>query len=153
VPVLFVRHAVAVGRRRWDDDDLVRPLSKRGRRQAGAIADRLAAYPLSAVLSSPAVRCVETVSPLGEAMRLSVERRDELAEGAGREAVDFVRGLLGQTVALCSHGDVIPDLLHVLRAGSTRIEDPLVWPKASAWLVTWDGTHWATASYLAPPQL
>ena len=152
MPVLFVRHAVAVGRRRWDDDDLVRPLSKRGRRQAGAIADRLAAYPLSAVLSSPAVRCVETVSPLGEAMRLSVERRDELAEGAGREAVDFVRGLLGQTVALCSHGDVIPRVLeHLVVHDGLDLGERPEWAKGSTWVLEDDGTRFVKAFYVEPP--
>ena len=170
VRLYVVRHAAAGSRSSWDGIDATRPLSGKGRRQATALADRLGEAGIGRLVSSPAARCVETLEPLGERLGLTVDADSRLVEGArGEDALalaDELRRDAGrngdgrgrrrgrhEAVALCSHGDVIPDLLHVLRAGSTRIEDPLVWPKASAWLVTWDGTHWATASYLAPPQL
>ena len=30
---------------------------------------------------------------------------------------------------VCSHGDVIPDLLRILKATTARFRDPFIWPK------------------------
>ena len=43
----------------------------------------------SAILSSPFVRCVETVRPLADALALPVETTDELAEGHEAEALEL----------------------------------------------------------------
>jgi 8-oxo-dGTP diphosphatase len=139
VTVLLVRHAVAKARHSWDEDDDLRPLTSRGRAQALALADVLAAYTFKQVLSSPSVRCVETVSSLG----LPVEVEEALAEGNGRKAARFVRGLLESDadVVLCSHGDVIPEVLNALGFSAPRCA------KGSTWVL--DGRH---ATYLPPPE-
>ena len=84
----------------------VGPASRAGRSPA-----RLAgptAVTLIAVVSSPAVRCVQTVEPLAAALGLEVELDDRLAEGGGSSA----RVLLEEDgVVACTHGDVIFELL------------------------------------------
>jgi len=55
-------------------------LDDRGREQAGAIAERLGALPLAAIVSSPLQRCLETVAPLVTATGLRAAKEKRLAE-------------------------------------------------------------------------
>ena len=79
--ISVIRHAEAGNRDRWKAPDDLRPLTRGGRLQAQRIAERFANEPFAQVMSSPFVRCVQTVSPLADAHGLSVELRDDLAEG------------------------------------------------------------------------
>ena len=53
--------------------------------------------------------------------------------------------------SLCSHGDVIPDLLEALVARGTKLKDELRWQKASTWVLTWDGDPWPRAGTSPAP--
>ncbi|MDQ4069518.1 MAG: histidine phosphatase family protein [Actinomycetota bacterium] len=123
--VLLVRHAEAGDRYRWDGPDEARPLSDEGEAQADGLVAALAGFGLERVLSSPYLRCTQTVTPLAAARGLNVERSDELAEGGGRAALRLVRQLLDAPGAavLCTHGDVVEDVLDGLgveRSGETE---------------------------------
>ena len=113
----LIRHAHAGDRREWDGPDATRPLSKRGRRQAEAIADALSSEPIERVLSSPAVRCLQTGAALAARLHLEVEPTPALTEGA---LLRNARGLLDTLVehavpaAFVAHGDLIPEVLHDL---------------------------------------
>ena len=85
--VLLVRHAEAGDRHHWDGPDEQRPLSQEGRAQAEALPETLAEFGVARVLSSPYLRCTQTVEPLAAALRLPVEPSDDLAEGAGSVAL------------------------------------------------------------------
>jgi hypothetical protein len=54
---------------------------------------------------------------------------------------------------VCSHGDVIPEMLRILKATTARFRDPFIWPKASTWVVTWNGERWTKARYIPPPEI
>ncbi len=99
-------------------DDRLRPLSKRGRAQAVALVPVLSGYLPRRILSSPSVRCCETVRPTAEALSLPVESIDELAEGNGSDTVRLVRRMAGEPAVLCTHGDVATAVLDV--AGGRR---------------------------------
>lgn len=151
-----VRHAHAGRRAGWDGDDDERPLSKKGRRQANAIGARLAAAGVDRLVSSPALRCVQTLEPLADRTGLTVDVDRRLLEGAsGDDALGLAAELSAAHpgAVVCSHGDVIPELLRTLQAGHTRVADPLLWPKASIWALSWDGTCWTTARYVSPPEI
>ena len=62
--LLLIRHASAGDRNDWVGDDLLRPLDGRGRSQASRLPELLGDYEIARVLSSPALRCVQTVEPL-----------------------------------------------------------------------------------------
>jgi 8-oxo-(d)GTP phosphatase len=110
--VILVRHAAAGERSRWAGDDRLRPLDDRGRRQAAGLVEALAPCGVERVLTSPYVRCRQTVDPLADALGLAVEERAELAEGAGAAGVGQLVGLLQSAVAvLCTHGDVVAAVL------------------------------------------
>lgn len=156
-----VRHGNAGSRSSWSGDDRLRPLSKKGRRQAAAVAARLADSGISRLISSPSLRCIETLRPLADYAGLEVEDDDRLAEGSdGDEALELLDELRDdsndpgasrnrEAIAVCSHGDVIPDLLSLLRARGTVFHDPLTWPKGSVWRVDSNGARWTDAHYLA----
>ena len=132
----LVRHADAGNRGAWVGDDFERPLDDFGAKQAEAIAVTLAERPVRRILSSPYVRCVDTVVPLGRALRLPVEASDELAEGSYvADALDLLGSLAaaeGDSV-LCSHGDVIPGALWVLAQYGLDIGDLGRCKKGSIW--------------------
>ncbi|HEX7277037.1 MAG TPA: phosphoglycerate mutase family protein [Acidimicrobiales bacterium] len=114
--ILLVRHAKAGDREKWDAPDDLRPLTAKGEAQAQALVDLLAGYQIDRVLSSPYLRCTQTVAPLAAARGLAVEPCDDLAEGEGQAGVALAHGLLsepGYTV-LCSHGDVVEEVLDAL---------------------------------------
>lgn len=71
--LLLVRHGVtdATGKRLYGRTPEVH-LSERGRAQAEALAERLAALPVRAVFSSPLERCRETAAPIARALGLRV---------------------------------------------------------------------------------
>ncbi len=112
--LLLVRHAHAGARKDWVGEDRLRPLSPRGLEQARALADELEPYAPQRVLSSPYLRCVETLHPLADRLSLPVEPLEELAEGSGSAALALVRALADEKAVLCTHGDVIPDVLVTL---------------------------------------
>ncbi len=62
--IYLLRHAKAGERNVWEGDDLLRPLSGRGHLQARGLLEVLADAQFDRLLSSPYVRCMETVVPL-----------------------------------------------------------------------------------------
>jgi 8-oxo-(d)GTP phosphatase len=144
VTVLLLRHAVANRRQEWSRPDRDRPLTPRGRREAAALIDVLAPFGVRRILSSPYARCVETVEPLATATGLTVEPVDELAEGAGAACIRLRGVLSDDAVVLCTHGDVIAELLAVLAPETPSFEPA----KASTWVIEDD-----RARYLSPPLL
>lgn len=135
MPLYFVRHAKAGSRDAWRGDDRLRPLSKSGRRQSAEVGERLAGLKTSRLLSSPFVRCVQTLEPLSTATGVPIERVEALAEGADFEDVlDLLRTLPDDAV-LCSHGDVIPDTIAALERRGCRIHGKPDWRKATVWVL------------------
>ena len=103
--ILLVRHASAGDRYEWEGDDNLRPLDERGRRQADELVELLVEYEVTRLLSSPSLRCIQTVEPFAQARGLDIEIRDELSEG--RQAADgpgLVGSLHDVDAALSCHG-------------------------------------------------
>jgi phosphohistidine phosphatase SixA len=115
VSVLLVRHARAGNRKYWKGPDIERPLSKKGKHQAEGLVDMLARYPVKGIYTSPYVRCVQTVEPLAEKLKLEVEQYLELTEGApADEVVALLRQAGSKTVVWCTHGDIVPLVLDAI---------------------------------------
>jgi phosphohistidine phosphatase SixA len=150
--LLVLRHTHAGDREAWSGDDRRRPVSERGARQAEALVEVLAPYPLERVLTSPYLRCVQSVEPLAAARGLEVEHEDLLAEGT---PLDRIQGLLRDVAdvptVLCSHGDVVSSIVTDLaHRGVDLGPNGLVWQKASTWVLDGDPLR-PRASYLPPP--
>ena len=141
MPLLLFRHATAGHRRPGDDDDHLRPLDDRGRRQAHALPAQYARFDVERVLTSPYLRCRLSVEPLAETLALPIEERAELAEGAEEaDARALIAGAAGATAVLCTHGDILEALLG---------EEP---EKGATWVVEPDGDgNLRRREYLPPP--
>ena len=149
--VFLVRHAKAGNRDEWEAPDDIRPLSKKGRKQAEKMADLLADRTIERIISSPSLRCVQTVEPLADRLNLEVETHEWLAEGVrADEVVGLFRSLPPTTTALCTHGDVIPILLDALvERDALALPEDYPGAKGSAWELEQDGSGRAvTAMYL-----
>jgi phosphohistidine phosphatase SixA len=151
VTIYLVRHAKAGSRKAWSGDDDLRPLSKAGRSQARAVAKALEGVGIDRIVSSPFVRCRETVEPLAQRIDVEVEISDALAEGASLpDSLQLIEKLSGENVACCSHGDVLGDLLHhFARAGVALDDDRL--EKASVWVLDTVNGEVRSARYVPPP--
>lgn len=131
----LVRHAKAGERRLWKGNDVDRPLSKKGWKQSEAVGKRLERLDPTGLVSSPYVRCIQTLEPLGRRLGQPVVIESRLAE---EEPVGPVLELLRDAplgAVLCSHGDVIPATIAALRAEGTAIRTPVDWRKATVWVL------------------
>ena len=153
--VHLIRHAHAGSRSKWKGNDKVRPLTDKGRRQAASIAERLAALGVDVIQSSPYVRCLETVKPLAEASGVDVFESTHLAEGANVEAtLELIASASGVRIALCSHGDVIPDIVESLRDQGMKLKSAngrLQFAKGSTWEILIEAGEPKTARYIPAP--
>jgi 8-oxo-dGTP diphosphatase len=132
--LLLVRHGSAGDREAWKGDDSERLLDEKGARQAAALVDLLAPYPIERILSSPAIRCVQTIDPLARARELPIEVREELAEERQSTAgAELVRSLAGTGAVICGHGGL-----------EYALPDPPRWKKGAVFVVS--GTLEVTAT-------
>lgn len=70
ISMLLLRHARAGDRAHWKGDDHQRPLDKKGRRQAQAIAKTLPAFGPMAIYTADQMRCRETIEPLADVLKI-----------------------------------------------------------------------------------
>jgi hypothetical protein len=61
--------------------------------------------------------------------------------------------LQAQDAVVCTHGEVIGQVLARLVTDGLVIDQPLVWPKGSTWLLDGPDGHFAVGRYLPPLQL
>ena len=149
--VYLVRHARAGSRGRWKGDDALRPLSKVGKAQAGGISRRLARKHLELIVSSPFVRCTATVEPLAAKHHLEVETSDALAEGARlAQALRLFEKVQDREAVLCTHGDVMEDLLDHFGRHGVKLRDHRM-EKGSIWVFDIGREGVEKARYLPPP--
>jgi 8-oxo-dGTP diphosphatase len=149
----LLRHAHAGNKQGWAGPDSARPLSNAGRREAHGLLTQLRDYPISRILSSPTVRCLETVEPLAQRRGLRVESADVL--GVDADLTDLVAVLLDPAAAeavLCSHGELIGAAL-VRLVGERFAGDSLSWPKGSTWVLKVTEGRIEDARYLPPLRL
>ena len=148
----LVRHAKAGSRSEWTGDDRLRPLSSKGRVQSEALAERLAPLATGDLVSSPYLRCIETLQPLAAQLETAVRTDERLAEETGFAGALSLLAELPDGSVLCSHGDVIPETMGALQRRGTAIVTEPDWRKASVWVLDRDADGDITsASVWAPP--
>ena len=122
VPLILARHSKALEKSGWKRADAVRPLADPGRADARALADLLACFGPSQLITSTALRCVDTLRPLArltgaplrEEPALYIHYQASRTGGAAPEVTldSLVREVIaaGQPTVLCAHRENIPDL-------------------------------------------
>lgn len=169
----LVRHAKAQRRDRWwGKSDRDRPLTKVGKAQSKSLAVDLAGEPISRILTSPFVRCVQTVEPLADRLGLDVGLAEALGEAPSMPVLDAgdtwvasawlggrALALLDQVIAdnagghivFCSHGDIVPSVMAAL-AGRDGLEVADVHLKKGArFTLQFKGARCVAVEGKAPP--
>jgi phosphohistidine phosphatase SixA len=149
--LLLVRHAHAGEKHRWPGPDSLRPLSPAGQAEAAGLLVRLEDYPVGRILSSPAVRCQETVRPLADDRLLDIKLLPPVGVAADPAVVLRLLGdLQVQDAVVCTHGEVIGEVLLRLVVEGLAVDHPLTWPKGSTWLLEGAGGQFRSGRYLPP---
>jgi 8-oxo-dGTP diphosphatase len=154
VSIYLVRHVKAGYRSSWKGDDRLRPVSKAGQLQALRLVEVLAGARFERVVSSPYVRCIESVAFIASARSLAIELSDALAEEAALDdAVALVRKHAHGGAVLCSHGDVIPMLLEYFARRGVDLGPSPACAKGSTWVLETNGDgDVESARYIPPPE-
>lgn len=109
--VRLVRHGRAEKGSRWDGPDALRPLTDDGLRHAKRIGASLARNRPDRLLSSPFLRCRQTLEPLAQRLGLAVETREWLAKGENpRKIADLLRRERGRNVVCCTHTELLEEI-------------------------------------------
>jgi phosphohistidine phosphatase SixA len=137
---VLLRHADAGIRAEWLGNDEWRGLSPLGWDQAEDVAVRLGGVPLVRILSSPSLRCRQTVLPLARGLTLDIEAERELAVDAKPDRLlRLLRDPETESAVLCTHRETLQALFTHLALG--RIVVPASGPPmemAAAWLLRGD---------------
>ncbi len=151
--IYLVRHAKAGERRIWNGEDIDRPLSKTGWKQANAVARRLGRKQVTSLHSSAYVRCRQTLEPLGAMLGLKVEEEKRLLEDEPFEPVLELLSEVPDGAVLCSHGDIIPAVIQALVRRGMEVETQPDWRKASVWVLRRKGDRITKGKVWPPPTL
>jgi phosphohistidine phosphatase SixA len=144
----LVRHAHAGDKKQWTRPDHLRPLSVHGWQQANGLIENLAGLPAARLLSSPYLRCQQTLRPLAAVLGQTIEDCDLLAPHAETSGLDeLLADPALEGAVLCTHGETLTALLERWhRRGSVALPfgtGPLptgVTEKGAAWIVDDDGS-------------
>ena len=150
--VYMVRHAKAGDRESWRDDDRLRPLSGRGHLQARMLLPLLEDATFDRILSSPYVRCMETVVPIAGDRGMAVEPVAELTEAAPLDgAIALVHKHAESGALLCMHGDLLPMTLDHYAAAGVDMPAERESPKGCIWTLETDNTGEVVRARYTPP--
>lgn len=153
--VSLVRHGAAGSRMAWHEADRLRPLDSAGHEQAQALARLLVLTAPERIVSAAPVRCRETLSPLADALGMTVKVDPAFDEespdgiGTATAALRLCAAESSSTV-ICSQGKVIAPLLRSLRPGNTTTAEDYHTPKGTGWLLALAGTDVVSADRLTP---
>jgi 8-oxo-dGTP diphosphatase len=150
----LIRHTTAGERSRWKGRDEDRSLTKKGWREADAIAGYLAGAGIERIVSSPFERCVQSVKPLAKLIKAPVEISPLLGEEPDIDAAyALVDGLVGTNAVVCSHGDVIPALINRMMWAGLTLDSRFYCSKGSIWVVGVEEGKFTNAHYRPPPEV
>jgi 8-oxo-dGTP diphosphatase len=154
VPVYVIRHTKAGEREGWREPDELRPLSKTGRKQALKLWASLEGIPFTRLVSSPFLRCIQTLEPFSDALGIDITIARELAEEepvAGAEAWVLAAAADGPA-AFSTHGDIVQALVQTLRARGVPVGDgEIASPKGSSWRLDVADGKVRALTYVPPP--
>jgi broad specificity phosphatase PhoE len=177
--ILLVRHGHAGTKEGWAGDDRLRPLDARGRRQAEHLVGIVVPMHPTRLLSSPHARCLQTMEPVAAKTGLVIEEEGALTPDAPQRALELVRSLSAPPspaelspaelssselspvepapvepaarIALCTHGEVIGDVLAALaKQDGVRLSRRPPGLKGCVWVLDFRKGKVDTARYIAP---
>ena len=130
---MLLRHAHAGDKHRWTGPDALRPLSRRGLSQARSVVEPLALLQVHRIVSSPSLRCMETVLPLADKVGLDVVTEKLLLPGGDLTTLtELLASREFQDAVVCTHREVLVPLLTKWRkVGTVRVPADVHTPKGA----------------------
>lgn len=117
IPLILLRHGKAITREEWEGDDGDRPLAQLGQQQSKRMHSLYQAFGITEIHTSDAVRCYETVAPIGRTLSLNLIYWTELSEYAyereKKSAIKVVGDIMESEARaiVCGHNPVIPGIV------------------------------------------
>ncbi|MDO4610046.1 bifunctional NUDIX hydrolase/histidine phosphatase family protein [Corynebacterium sp.] len=153
--IIYVRHARAHSRKNWSGDDDLRPLDKKGRRQAELLVSQIAPFRPDRIYAAEPDRCSQTVAPLAADLGLETVVDDLFGDrawlGAMVEAQDRFMDVVAErgVSVICAQGLIIPDMIAWLSARGTLPLEEIDSKKGSMWVLGFEDGVLTTADYYA----
>ncbi|MFC0680864.1 NUDIX domain-containing protein [Lysobacter korlensis] len=130
-PLVLLRHGNAVAHEDWDGADAARPLLPRGEQQSVRVAPALQAFGPKKLITSDAVRCVQSLQPLAGLMGTKLKQTAAISQDAYESGEADARGVVRKRLqkrvpaVLCSHGPVLPEIVRSIarEAGAPMSSD------------------------------
>ena len=153
--ILYIRHAHAHDRGKWNGNDDLRPLDKKGRRQAEFLAPMLAPFAPTEVYSALPSRCQLTAAPLADRLGLEVTVEPlcgdaqwlDDATAAQQWFSELSRS--GGVKAVVAQGTIIPGMIEWL-ATQGKLPVPVEeTKKGSTWVLSFHDGELTGADYMA----
>jgi phosphohistidine phosphatase SixA len=119
--IYLVREADAGGRFAWPGPDRLRPLTSAGWRQARELTNRLDGARIDRIVSSPWLRCQQTVLPLAEDRDLPIDSEPALGQVA---SVDRAMRIISETIGVtlyCTHPELAYAIIERVRGSGGRV--------------------------------
>jgi 8-oxo-(d)GTP phosphatase len=130
--IIAQRHAKAVDPFTWEGTDASRTLTSRGERQAQLVAGGIAAFAPERIITSNAVRCMQTVAPLRQLLGIEPKVSSAISQEAHDHPDLHPRDEVARRVAkalrkrrgtvLCSHAPVIPEIVTAVVHATDALE-------------------------------
>ena len=102
-------------------------------------------------VASPYVRCIQTLEPLSKRLGVDVQPEPRLCEGEPFEPVLDLLGEVDTGAVLCSHGDIVPDVINALHRRGMEVQSPPDWRKATIWVLKRKGDRITRGKVWPPP--
>ncbi len=150
--IYLVRHADAGNKKKRKKPDDVRPISKKGHEQVEALVTRLVRTPINGIISSPSLRCEQTVGPLAQRLGLKVKPSKRLRRDASpADVMRLIKKSRGTRTVMCSHRETIgPFIEHLADDPKVDVSSRLEWPKGSVWELTTRRGRVTRARFIPP---
>ncbi len=149
--IYLTRHARAGNRQTWKKDDRLRPLSKKGRRQAVEAVEAISAFPIGRILTSPYLRCIETIEPLASALDIEPEVEPRLGDDhKPKELREVMEELRGDAALLCGHRSTIEPIIKKALSSGAKLDTEAKWEKGSTWVLNTRRGRITGGLYLPP---
>ena len=134
---VLVRHADAGRREAWAGDDGLRELTRIGHKQADDLAVRIGGMPILRVLSSPALRCQQTVTPLANELSIRVELCSLLGPDADPDRLlRFLQAAETENAVVCTHRETLIGLFdRLMPGGPAEVAGAAPMAMAAAWIL------------------
>lgn len=147
--ILIVRHGKAESRKNWLGEDADRPLMPRGAAASYALGRELACFDPTFIVSSPWLRCLDTIRPFVLQSNLHIRTDERLTESSyehePQKTLESMNEILDDSIRLwknslvCTHRPLLGGIFNLIREKCVSAALAKRLPKKSPYIPTGHG--------------